>query len=183
MKKTVQIIFIICFLGFLLGTVAYGASKGLKKTSNMTKVDGVIQPSEYSYNYKFSDYMLYLNWNGDKVYIGVTVETEGWIGVGINSSQMNDSHIHIGFVDRGRVVFKEQSGKGKSHKDTNVNYVKDFEMKEESGNTTMELEYNQNDIIKSGQKKLELIMAYGKKDALTQYHGNTRKGITIDILD
>ncbi len=183
MKKIVKIIIVMCFLGFLLVTVAYGASKGLKKTSNMTKVDGIIQPAEYSYNYNFSDYKLYLNWNGDKVYIGVTAETEGWIGVGINSSKMNDAHIHIGFVDRGRVVFKEQVGKGKSHMDTDVNFVKDFEMKEESGNTTMELEYNQNDIIKPGQKQIEMIMAYGKKDALTQYHGNMRKGIQIDILD
>jgi hypothetical protein len=183
MKKTAQIIAVMCILGSLLVTVAYGASKGLKKSSNMTKVDGVIQKGEYSYNFSFSDYELFLNWNGDKVYIGVTAETEGWIGVGINSSKMNESHIHIGFVDRGRVVFKEQSGVGKAHKDTNVTYVKAFEMKEDSGNTTMELEYDQNDIIKPGQKNLEMIMAYGKKDTLTQYHGNTKRGIKIDILD
>jgi hypothetical protein len=167
---------------FLVASGISASSNGLRETTNTTVVDGVIEPNEYSYSHEFKESTLYLNWNSGKVYIAFVAETKGWVGVGFGSTMMNNSHIHIGYVDNGNPVFKEQVGKGKTHTDTDTTYVQSFEMSEEKDDTTLELVFNESDIIQGGQQKIDFIIAYGKKDSFTQYHSGTREGFSVDIV-
>lgn len=183
LKKTTLIAMIGFSTAFLVAAGTFASSKGLKETSNETVVDGVVESDEYSYTRDFKDATLYINWNGGKVYIALAAETKGWVGVGFGSSRMNGSHILIGYVDKGKPVFKEQGGKGNSHTDTDTKYVQSYKMKEEKGKTTLELAFNESDIIQSGQPKIDFIIAYGKKDSLTQYHVGTRVGFSVDIVN
>ena len=182
-----KIIILITIIGFSAAFLAavgtFADSKGLKETSNETVVDGVVESDEYSYSREFQDATLYINWRDGKVYLAVEANTKGWVGVGFGSTMMNNSHILIGYVDKGKPVFKEQVGKGKSHTDTGTKHVQSYKMKEEKGKTTLELVFNKGDIIQSGQQKIDFIIAYGKKDSLTQYHGGTRDGFSVAIVN
>lgn len=180
-KKMVAAI-TLCLLWLIIAAAAISGGNGLKKTSNKTVVDGVIQSGEYSIHHEFDKMDLFLNWTQSKVYVAVVAETEGWIGVGFGSLKMNNAHILIGFVDNGKAVLKEQKGKGRSHRDTKTLYVQSFEMKETFGNTTLELEFKEEDVITPGQKSLGMIIAFGAGDSFTMYH-SSRKGFSIDILD
>jgi hypothetical protein len=168
---------------FLVAPGTFASSNGLKETSNETVVDGVVESDEYSYSREFKDATLYINWSDGKVYLAVKAKTIGWVGVGFGSSKMNSSYILIGYVDKGKPVFKEQVGKGQSHRDADTKYVQSYKLKEEKGETILELVFNESDIIQGGQQKIDFIMAYGKKDSLTQYHGGTRDGFSVDIVN
>jgi hypothetical protein len=183
LKKIILIAMIGFSAAFLIAVGTFADSKGLKETSNKTVVDGVVESDEYSYSREFQDATLYINWSDGKVYLAVEANTKGWVGVGLGSTMMNNSHILIGYVDKGKPVFKEQVGKGKAHTDTDNKYVQSYKMKEEEGKTTLELVFNEGDIIQSGQHKIDFIIAYGKKDSLTQYHGGTRDGFSVDIVN
>jgi hypothetical protein len=141
-----------------------------------------VQPDEYSYSYDFKDSVLHLNWSGGEVFIGYTVETKGWIAVGYGSTKMNDAHIFIGFVDDGEAQFSEHTGRGHAHSKSDARYVQSYKLSEKSGLTTLELEIPEEDMIDSGQKTLEIILGYGKRDSFNQYHSGTRTGLSVDIV-
>ena len=182
--KKAKLIALIAFFSTLVAAAGLAAdSKGLKKTTNDTVVDGVVRPDEYSYSREFKDSTLHVNWSGGKVYIALTAKTEGWVGVGYGSKMMNNSYILIGYVDRGTPVFKEQVGRGHKHTDTDTQYVQSFEMSEKSGSTTLEMALDEDDIILSGQRSIDFIIAYGKNDSFSQYHGGEREGFSVSIVN
>ncbi len=153
----------------------------LGDTSNNTTVDGTIHKSEYSYTRTFKEATLYLNRNRGDIYIGVSVKTDGWIGVGFNSDVMNNAHIFIGYVDSGNPIFREQTGSGHKHVDADVPFVRTYTIIESRGSTVLEFALNEKNVIKKGQKNLEMILAYGEKDSLSSYHGKTREGFSVPL--
>jgi hypothetical protein len=124
---------------------------------------------------------LHLNWTGDDLYIALEADTNGWVAVGVNSKRMNGAHILIGFVDGSNAVFTEQMGRGHGHRNTGETYVKEYEIKESGGMTTLEVRLAASDIITSGQRKLDMIFANGADDSLTMYHARTREGISVSL--
>ncbi len=160
---------------------AFAVENKLKNTSNKTVVDGTIHKNEYSYVYTFQDMELYLNRNGGNLYIAASVKTDGWLGVGFDSKVMNNAYILIGYVDNGNPVLKEQTGTGHKHVDTDQSIAQTYAMKESGGSTVIEVSLDEKDVIKKGQKTLEMILAYGGKDSLKSYHGKTRQGFSVPL--
>lgn len=154
----------------------------LKQTAKAATVDGIVEIDEYSYSYNYKQLSLYLNKTSERLYAAVTAETEGWVGVGFDSSKMDNADIIIGYIQDGKTLIKEQKGSGKKHIDSDIPYVKSYAMKESSGKTTLEVELILQDVIKRGQKTLSMIMAYGKSDSLSKYH-KLRAAVEIELED
>jgi hypothetical protein len=160
----------------------YGAPRELGRTNNETRVDGVVEPDEYSYAFKFKKAALYMNWRDETVYMAVTVRTKGWIALGYGSRVMNNSHIVIGYVGREEVVLREELGKGKGHGSADELHVRSYRMTEVSGITTLEIELDEGDVMEEGQKKLFFIVGYGSSDSLGQYHEGNRANSSVKLL-
>ena len=193
-KKTLPVLIWLTLLAgsFLIGSFlagsfnlhliqrAYAEGPVLEQTTNEVTVDGIIRSGEYSYLYEIKKLSLRLNRTSDSFYAAVTAETDGWVAVGLNSSEMNKADIIIGYFSKGKEVIKEQRGFRHKHKDNDIFYVKSYAVGETSGKTTLEVELVSKDVIKPGQKTLSMIMAFGRSDSLKTFH-KRRASVTVKL--
>ncbi|UCB45958.1 MAG: hypothetical protein JSV25_00600 [Spirochaetota bacterium] len=178
-RKPFMIVVLMCTVFLVLHT-AFGEEQVLQKTKKAAVVDGVVQPNEYSFTYEADEINLYLNWIQGKLYAAIIADTNGWVGIGFNSQKMNDADILIGYVKGGETSFQEQIGKGHKHRDKDLPYLKSFSLKESGGKTTLEVELIDNLVIKTGQKTLPIIIAFGDADSFSSYH-RVKKSLAIAL--
>ncbi len=154
----------------------------LKKTAVPCVIDGVVEPGEYSLSRDFKQMKLYLNRTSERLYVALTAETEGWVGIGFKSKVMNNAEVVMGFVKDGKTYLYQQSVKGRAHDDKKLPYVKSSAIRESSKMTVLEVELLAQDLIEPDQKVLPLVIAFGNADSITQYH-KQRAGLEIKLLD
>jgi hypothetical protein len=146
-------------------TLGVGAAKPL--------IDGVIKAGEYGYTKDFGQVTLYFQRTSDTLFIGVVGKTSGWVAVGLDSLKMDSAPIFMGFVLNGKAQFKTQIGSGHTHGDSDAEIagsVLSSAMKEEGGNTVLELALKSSPYISKDQKELQVIYAMGSADLFTQQH-------------
>lgn len=150
-------------------------SSRLGLTTNAPVVDGVVRPGEYTFTKDTGDLVLSVSRSSDTLWLAVTGQTTGWVGVGVGALQMDGATIFMGYVDdNGKIVFKPQAGMpGHTHVDTTpavLATVISYAMKESGGVTTLEVALKAAPYIAAGQKELDLIFAVGPNDTFTDYH-------------
>lgn len=183
LKRKIHFLMVSLLFFFIFFYSIYGKEIVLEQTDNETSVDGIINPEEYSFSFKYKQLTLYLNRTIDRLYVGVIAETKGWIAVGFNTTPvMNNAEILIGFVKDGKITVRKQKVTGRKHEDFDLPYIVSNAMIEDSKKTTLEAEIIPAHIIKPGQKVLNVILAFGADDDITKYH-KLRTGVTINLKD
>ena len=75
--------------------------------------DGVITNGEYTGSFQTGSYELSWKSDGEMVYFGIRVETDGWVSLGIQPGDaMKDADIIIGYVDDGTVEVSDHYSTG-----------------------------------------------------------------------
>jgi hypothetical protein len=171
--RIATLLFVVLLTG--VAVAAFSQEKGLAVTSTTPSVDGVIQAGEYAYTHDFDHQLtLYASRTADTLYFGVVAPTDGWVSVGLGSKKMDGAVIFMGFVGTdGKVSFKTELGKGRRHVDAPADInaaVTSYAMKQESGNTTLEVAVKAAAFIKQGQSSLNVIDAMGDERSYTRYH-------------
>jgi hypothetical protein len=138
-------------------------------------VDGVVMPGEYSFTKDSGDLVLSASRSADTLWLAVTGQTTGWVGVGVGALQMDGATIFMGYVDdHGKVTFKPQAGQpDHTHSDTTpavLATVVSYALTEVAGITTLEVALKAAPYIAAGQKELDVIFAVGPADNFTDYH-------------
>jgi len=155
-----------------LGATAF--AQNLATTTNKTVVDGVVNPSEYSFSKTFEGLTLYANRTSDALYLAVVGETTGWVAIGLGSLKMDGSTMFMGYVGSGgKVQFKTQAGSGHTHKDVSADVaatVVSYAIKQAGGKTTLEIQLKPAAYIKAGQSVLDTIYAMGTEKSFIPRH-------------
>jgi len=159
----------------------------IPKPADVWSADGVITMREYSGNIREGKYLI--SWWSDTqyVYIGIRVETSGWVAVGIQpGSKMKDADMVFGFVEDGRVEIYDlfSTGDFGPHPaDTELGGTDDileFGGSEVEGFTTIEfkraLDTGDEFDIPLSQGVNRIIWAYGSGDGLAARHSNRGYG-------
>ena len=158
-----------------VAVAAFSQDQRLAVSSTKPSVDGVVQAGKYTYMHDFDHQLtLYATRTADTLYFGVVAHTDGWVSVGLGSKKMDGAVIFMGFVGTdGKVSFKTELGKGRRHVDAPADInaaVTSYAMKQESGNTTLEVAVKAAAFIKQGQSSLDVIYAIGDERSYTRYH-------------
>jgi len=154
-----------------VGVFSFAQSLGVDADKPL--VDGVIDAKEYGYTKDFGRLTLHFRRTSDTLFIGVVGKTAGWVAVGLDSLRMDSALIFMGFVKDEEAQFKSQVGSGHTHKDSDAEIagsVLSSAMKEEGGNTVLEVELKSAPYISKDQKELQVIYAMGAADVFTQQH-------------
>jgi len=149
--------------------------------------DGVISSGEYTNTNVYGDYEI--NWKSDEqyIYIGLKVNTTGWIAVGIQPGlMMNEADIIIGDVSDGKATIDDQYSTGNFGPHVSdeqlggTNDILEFGGKEMMGHTLIEFkraldtgDKYDHPLMKGVNK---IIWAYGSDDQLTVKHFNRGYG-------
>lgn len=171
--------FTLCLLVF---SFAYGEEALLKTETKGPVVDGDVQNGEYSFSYELQEMILHLNRSTRKFNAALEAQTEGWVGIGFNSSVMNDAEILLGYFSDGKASYREQVGKGRRHKDKELPWVKTVALSESGGKTTLEIELDPEGVIDPGGDTVSIIIAFGEEDSFNSYH-KRRKGVTVQLKE
>ncbi len=169
----------------LLASFAAGAQEKtatLTRMQNRPKVDGVIGADEYTTTIDFPGIRIGLSLGADTLFVGMSAETEGWLGIGFNPKKtMDGAVIFIGFLTGKKAQLKVQKGVEWTHMDLNADILSLFAMSEEDGKTFMELALKPASLIAKGQKELGIIAAYGASKDFTSAHEESRYSVTVKI--
>lgn len=158
-------------IGMLLGLAAvFAGAQKLPEAAPAAVLDGVISAGEYSLTVPLDKMTLFASRTADTLFVAVSAQTTGWVAVGVGSPRMDKAWIYIGYAQGDQAVFARQQGVGRGHKDNDAAPAAAFSIKENAGVTTLELSFKAADLIASGQRELNCIVAYGRQDSLTAYH-------------
>jgi hypothetical protein len=171
MRRSVSLLFLAVLL-MLLPFLVLAQSQSLSKTQNRVDVDGTIAADEYSFSASFDRdrLKLYLNLNDDGLFVGITAETRGWVGVGFGSLEMNRATILVGYVKGPEEAFRIDDGRGHTHSRGDQSLELGHDLSEEGRSTTMEVHLDAAQYIKPGQTALQVIVAYGNADSFRPIH-------------
>jgi hypothetical protein len=108
----------------------------------------------------------------DRVYVGLSAPTSGWVAVGTGSRKMEGARIYIGYVKDGVASFEEDAGKGHRHSaDTAGPSVSSAHaLSQGGGRTVLEVALDASKVIAAGATELQLILAYGSDASLASFH-------------
>jgi hypothetical protein len=173
---------VLCTAVLLLAVVLAGAqtSGTLSLTTALPKVDGVIGAKEYTFTTDASGMRLGLSLSADTLFVALSGPTTGWVAVGLGSTHMDGAVMYIGFVGSDKEQLKVQQGSGHRHGDTDANAPVRYSLTESNGQTNLELAIKAASFIAKGQKKLDLIVAFGGADSFVSMH-KARAGISIGL--
>lgn len=173
MKKTSTIVAVSVLILAISLPMGFAQGSGVAAGEKGAVTDGAIGKDEYAFQQNLGAMTLYLSRTKDTLYIGVTGPA-GWVAVGLGSRRMNGATMFMGYVADGKTFFKPQSGVGNTHRDASGNAVSativSSAVKEEAGNTTLELALKAESYIDKGQTALQLIYAVGSADGFTAMH-------------
>jgi hypothetical protein len=108
--------------------------------------------------------------------ISLTVETTGWIGVGLGSSKMDGATIFMGYVKDGKPVFSQQKGSGHTHSAMDMPLWDQESVTLDSGKTTLGFHLPAAQIPYQGNQ-LPFIVAWSGATNLTQHHDAHDTGV------
>ncbi len=169
----------------LLASFAAGAQEKtitLTRMQNRPKVDGVIGDDEYTTTIDLPGIRIGLSLGAEALFVGMSAETEGWLGIGFNPKKtMDGAVIFIGFLTGKKAQLKVQKGVEWTHMDINADMLTLFAMSEKDGKTFMELALKPAPLVAKGQKELGIIAAYGASKDFTSDHGGNRHSLTLKI--
>jgi hypothetical protein len=182
MKKKTSITVMILLLLASFTAEAQERTATLSRMQNKPKTDGVIGEDEYTTMIELSGMRIGLSLGADTLYVGMSAETEGWLGIGFNPKKtMDGAVIFIGFLTGKNAQLKVQKGVEWTHVDLNADLLNLFAMNEENGETSMELAVKASPLIAQGQKELGIIAAYGPSKDFTSDHEGNRYSVTVKI--
>lgn len=121
---------IIAFLVTMLLTAGITACSGESETTNPSpantgttpvnddvawSADGTITDGEYGNTFQAGSYELHWTTDGETVYFGIRVQTDGWVALGFQpGNAMKDADLVIGFVEDGQANVSDQFSTGSS---------------------------------------------------------------------
>jgi hypothetical protein len=157
------------------------------KPAEVWTADGIIKVSEYTGNMQYGDYQIFW-WSDERyVYMGIRVETTGFVAVGIQpGSRMKNADMVFGFVKNGETTIYDMFSMGDfgPHQPDvelgGTNDILEFAGSEQDGFTTIEFkrylntgdDYDQ--LLSTGTNKI--IWSYGSSDELNRKHTNRGYG-------
>jgi hypothetical protein len=169
--------------GLLLVLAASAAAQGtlsLNQVTTLPRVDGVASPHEYSVTAKAEGMQLDLLWTTDTLYVAVSGQTTGWVGVGLGSPDMDGAVMYVGFVAGQSMELKVRQGVRHAHVDIGTNAPLQYYLRQVGGQTTLELALRAMDFIAGGQKKLDVIVGMGAADSFLAPH-MARAAFTVNL--
>ena len=154
----------------------------LRRTQRGALVDGQVMGGEYTLSQELNGLALYMSRTSDSIYVAISAQTKGWVAIGFNSLIMDKAQILIGYVKGGNAVLKENIGKGHTHPEDALGYVKNYAMNESGGQTTLEVECKLDRLWETGEDTLKLLVVYGQDDSMSSYH-RFRKSLLVKFED
>jgi hypothetical protein len=174
-----------CFAALLLASLPAAAQEKtavLSRMQNTPRVDGAMGSEEYSTTVDFPGMRIGLSLGSDALYVGMSAETEGWMGIGFSPKQtMDGAVIFIGFLTGKKAQLKIQKGTEWTHADFEGDLLNLFAMGTEGGRTVMELSLKTASLVAKGQKELGVITAFGESKDFTSYHESNRYSLSVKI--
>ncbi len=143
-------------------------------------IDGIVSESEYETVESKGKMQINIDIDGEFIRFLVSSETEGWVSLGFNSKKMNNSDIFMAYVKNDKEYVSEQKGVGHSLKDRKNSIITEYKVIEIDGITSFEGKIKKSDLIKPDQIKLDVILAYGKKDSFKTMH-EYRSSIVVNL--
>ena len=185
MTKKITYFLISTLLFFLLFFTNHNGlfSQDLSGNDPVPVLDGIIKNKEYSVSIDFKGGKLFISRHKNRLYAGITARTDGWVAIGFNSLRMNNADIIIGYVKGNSKIVKLQRGSGRSHRDYDIPYVLKYNIDENNGNTSLEVEVKIGDKpedLKFKSDLLNMIIAYGKNDDIRSHH-TFRKSVKVKL--
>ncbi len=88
-------------------------------------------------------YRLYMAHDGEKMYIHLTVKTEGWISIGFNNpgGGMHGSNMFIGYFDDEEGKIRDDVAVGRTHSEVESPAIEEFFVARENGFVIMEFSF------------------------------------------
>ena len=147
------------------------------------QVDGRVSPGEYPNSIQALDGVANIAYAADGQggwYFALTIQTTGWIGMGLGSHVMDGASIFMGFVRNGKAVFSEQKGIGHTHKPSTVKLADQSATGFKDGFTTIEFHIKAKDLPFQG-KTFNYIVAFADMADLTSFHEDNESSGTITL--
>ena len=150
------------------------------------KIDGNIQPGEYTHHFidKKNKYELYWRVIGKDIYFGLHSPKKGWVAVGLGGKKaMLGADIYIAYVKNGKTYIREDMGNSPfSHMPvTGENTIEAYAGKVCSKGTFVEFKRKLSGMGKTvtiTNKPMRVIYAYANTADFNSYHGPGSRGIT-----
>jgi hypothetical protein len=183
MRKT-RIVIAVALL--LVAAIAAGAQSQqpptLSRTANRPTIDGVVSPGEYPTVIDLGGASLALSLGADTLYIGMTAQASGWLGIGISpQGTMDGATIFIGALEGGRARVTVERGAGFTHGPESSTVLESSAVTATSKSATMELAVKEAPFIARGQRQLGFIVAVGPSMDITGYHGGARTPLAVNL--
>ena len=164
--------------GFTVSMLALFAIVGISAQQapvSLPVPDGSLSANEYKINGAYGGMNLgvTLGDDGKTLYVALEVPSTGWASVGLGSKKMDGAFIVLGSDSSGSTVISEETGKGHGHKPNATKILITQAVKETGGKTVLEFAIPSSAFVKDGN--LDLILAYGGKDALKSFHKKHEK--------
>ncbi len=150
---------------------------------SLPKVDGAVSAGEYGHSVSviYDTATIYYQSDGaGGLYVAVSAQTTGWVGIGLGSSVMNGARIFMGYVKDGAPVFSEQVGDGHGHAPAADAAADAFAVGQAGGTTTIEFHLKRDKLPLSGTT-LNYIVAFAGAADLSTYHEDNREGGAVDL--
>jgi hypothetical protein len=149
----------------------------------LPRVDGQVTQGEYGHSASVLYGSATLYWQGDGsggLYLAVSAQTSGWVGLGLGRGVMDGSRIFMGYVKEGRPFFSEQVGAGHSHVESPATSYDSFAVAQQGGTTTIEFHLPAAS-LPTGAKSLGYIVAFAGSADLSTYHEDNREGGSLEL--
>jgi hypothetical protein len=124
-----------------------------------------------------------VSWSADGhggLFVAVSAQTTGWVGVGLGSAVMDGAWIFMGFVKDGEPVFSEQRGTGHTHRPVAAARADRWAVAQTGGQTTIEFHLPAGQVPVSGTS-FPFIVAYSGAPDLTTFHEDSLDGGVITL--
>ncbi|MFN4244700.1 MAG: DOMON domain-containing protein [Brevinematia bacterium] len=141
-------------------------------------VDGKIDDNEYSSVYNVDkDFKVYISYDNNNVYVGLSSNSKGWVSVGFGSPVMDKSIMFIGYFDKksNKFYVEQNIGVKHNHVKAEKNEVIKFSGNRDSKTTTLEFVIPRKLIGLELKGKVPVIWAYSSSDSLKTYHSKRGK--------
>jgi hypothetical protein len=170
----------LCLSFFLAGCTGKTPGKIFVISDHLPRVDGTINPDEYSMTIETEKMTLHLSRNNNNLFFGLTGRTMGWTSIGFGGIGMDKAHIIIGYAQDGSHVVQEHTGKGHTHTPSPEKIILSSNIRDHEGSTTFEGSVKAGELITPDQKILSLIIACGDADNFSSRH-IFRKSLVIKL--
>jgi hypothetical protein len=160
--------------------VSLGQDSPAKSTAPI--VNGTVNKGEYNRTYNVGPFTLHVSRVKGNMYLGLSVNTKGWVAVGLGSPIMNGAVMFLGNVQNGKSGFTEQVGRGHRHSEVaeDKRTVITHAVREQGGVTTVEVECRAAQFVPDGTNEITVLIAYAADDSFATRH-RERKSLKVRL--